>query len=410
MNLSRLFLALLFAFPFSVAHATMAKPLEVTLVATTQYATHDFYTHTTDYTGPDLQNVTRIFSGQTVEIVLLAKNYEINAAGRAAVLYDLDITYPDGRTQQAGKDLRLSLGPVPAANLFAYASQTASFSTDPGDPLGNYTFTVSVHDRVAGGAALRKTTAVQVVPYAEPALPADFKPGVWMSSYYLNPSPAQALPALFKISAILPKNNTDAWPPVLGFYEEVLKANPWLTPVFLERLKNANETDRTLLLFILGYAWRHDPTFASLSKGPWPDADNGELNDPMQVDLLWGRFFATGAFAPVERIASALHMHRFLGALDRLKASTPTATAPTPEVMRELVLKSAQWSLGRNARGHPLVLRYCAWMLAQKNPDLTFNSLLAATLPEKTSPSPTVPAEKPSVFFPPVGTTRPATP
>ncbi len=408
MNSSRLLLALLIAFSLSPAHAAADKPLEVTLVATTQYATHDFYTHTTDYTGPVFQNVTQVFPGQTVALVVLAKNYEVNAANRAAVLYDLDITYPDGRTQQAGKDLRLSIGPVPDPNLFAYASQTASFSTDPGDPIGNYTFTVSVHDRVSGGATVRKTRTVQVMPYVEPVLPADFKPGAWMTSYYLNPTPALALPALFKISAILPKNNTDAWPPVLGFYEELLKANPWLTPVFLERLKNANETDRTLLLFILGYAWRHDSTFAGLSKGPWPDADSGELNDPMQVDLLWGRFLATGAFAPVERIASALHMHRFLGALDRLKASNPTATAPTPEVMRELVLKSAQWSLGRNIRSHSLVLRYCAWMLAQKNPDLTFNALLAAALPEKTPPAP---AETPSVFFPPVGgAAKPAAP
>lgn len=399
---SRLLLALLLVFFIQSAPAATAKPLEVALVATTQYATHDFYTHTTDYTGPGFQNATRIFPGQTVELVLLAKNYEVNAARRAAVLYDLDITYPDGRIQQAGKDLRLSIGPVPEANLFAYASQTASFSTDPGDPLGNYTFAVSVHDRVAGGATLHKTTTIQVIPYVEPVLPGDFKPGVWMTSYYLNPSPAQALPALFKIAAIIPKNNTDGWSPVLGFYEEVLKANPWLAPVFLERLKNAGEADRTLLLFILGYSWRHDSAIAALSKGPWPDADTGELNDPMQVDLLWGRFFATGAFAPVERIVSALHMHRFLGALDRLKASAPTATAPTPEVMGELVLKSAQWSLGRNARNHPLVLSYCSWMLAQKNPDLTFNSLLAAALPEKNPPAP---AEKPSVFFPTVGTT-----
>jgi hypothetical protein len=50
-------------------------------------------------------------------------------------------------------------------------------------------------------------------------------------------------------------------------------------------------------------------------------------------------------------------------------------------------------------------------MLAQKNPDLTFNALLAAVLPEKTPPTPAVPAEKPSVFFPPVSSfTKPAAP
>jgi len=406
MNISRL----LFALAVSVAASTSllraaapAKPLEVTLVATTQYSTHDFYTHTLDHTGPDFHGVTRIFPGQGIELVLLAQNFAVTADGKASLLYDLDITYPGGRTQSAGKDLKLSVGPVPDASLLAYASQTATYSTDPGDPLGNYTFTATVHDRAAGKTVLRKTVTVEVVPYAEPPLPPGFNPETWMTSYYLDPSPSLALPALFKIASILPKNNPDSWPPVLGFYEQVLKANPWLAPVFQERLKNAGAADRNLLLFILGYAWRHDPTFSSPNKGPWPDVDTGELNDPMQIDLLWGRFFATGAFAPLDRIAATLHMHRYLGALDKLKASTPAATAPTPEVMKELVLKSSLWSLGRNARVHPLVLRYCEWILAQKNPDPTFNALLAAALPKPMS-APTdaapSPSEKPMVSFP----------
>ncbi|MFA6288617.1 MAG: hypothetical protein WC661_14630 [Opitutaceae bacterium] len=390
------------AFAQIVHRADPTKPLDITLGATVQYATHDFYSHTTDHTGPGLQGATRIFPGQSVELVVLAKNYALTSANETAVFYDLTITYPNGRSKTAGRNLRLSVGPVPDAGLLAFASQTASFSTDPGDPLGNYTFTVTARERI-GGAPVTKSTSVQVVAYAEPALPADFDPNVWMVTYYLNPSPALALPALLKIADLLPLNNTDAWPPILGFYEEVLKANPWLAPVFLERLKNANEADRTLLLFVLGYAWRKDPTYAGLSKGPWPDADTGELNDPMQLGLLWGRFFATGAFAPLDRIASALHMHRFLGALDKLKAATPTATAPTPEVMKELVLKSAQWSLGRNARVHPLVRRYCEWIIAQKNPDLTFNDLLAATLPAPAAAPASAlppPSEKPLVTFP----------
>ncbi|HTJ79209.1 MAG TPA: hypothetical protein VL357_09450 [Rariglobus sp.] len=397
MNLFRLLFAFIVSLAVSVStsHAGPAKPLEITLVATIQYATHDFYAHTTDHTGPDFQGTSRLFPGQRVDLVVLAKNYALNPAGSASLVYDLAITYPDGRTQQAGHDLRLCVGPVPDSGLLAYASQTASFSTDPGDPPGNYTFTVTAHDRVAGGAPVAKTATLQAIPYAEPALPTDFNPSGWMASYYLNPSPALALPALFKIAAALPRDNTDAWPPILGFYEEVLKANPWLAPVFKARLQNATPEDRTLLLFVLGYAWRHDPAFAGLSKGPWPDVDDGVLDDPRQLDLLWGRFFATGAFAPINRIVSALRMHDALGALDRLKASNPKASSPTPEVMRELVLKSAQWSLGRNARAHPLVYRYCEWILAQNDSDDAFKSLLSTVAPERT-PS----AERPSVFFP----------
>ncbi len=365
----------------TVRRADPAKPLEIVLVATTQYATHDFYAHTANGAGPDFRDATSIFPGQRIDLVVLAKNYSVNASKRASLIYDLDITYPGGKTQRAGHDLRLCVGPVPDITLLAYAGQNASFSAESGDPLGNYIFAVTAQDRVAG-TSTRKTVTLQVAPYVEPLLPTGFNPSGWMASYYLNPSPELALPALFKIAASLSKDNTDAWPPILGFYEEVLKANPWLAAVFLDRLKNANAADRTLLLFVLGYAWRNDPTYADLSKGPWPDADRGDFNDPMQLDLLWGRFFATGAFAPVDRIASALTLHRSLGALERFKANPSAATSkgPTPEMMQELILKAAQWSLGANAYKHPLVRRYLEWILAQQRPDPMFNVLLKTTL------------------------------
>ena len=381
----------------SVRRADPGKPMEIVLVATLQYATHDFYAHTANGTGPDFQGATRLFPGQRSDLVVLAKNYSVNTAKRASLVYDLDITYPDGRTQRAGHDLRLCVGLVPDINLLAYAGQNAAFSTEPGDPLGTYTFTVTAQDRMAG-TAIRKTVTLQVVPYVEPLLPTGFNPASWMASYYLNPSPELALPALFKLAAGLSKDNTDAWPPILGFYEEVLKPNPWLASAFLDRLRSAEAADRTLLLFVLGYAWRNDPTYADLSKGPWPDADHGDFNDPMQLDLLWGRFFATGAFAPVDRIASALTMHRSLGALDRFNATPPASRpkGPTPDMMQELILKAAQWSLGSNACKHPLVRHYMEWILAQKRPDPVFNALLKTTLDEvKAADKPTAPAPSP---------------
>ena len=389
MNLFRLFfvISVVSAVPFAPAQtirrADPEKPLEIVLVATTQYATRDFYAHTANGAGPDFQGVTRIFPGQRIDLVVLAKNYSVNMAKRASLIYDLDITSPDGKTRRACHDLRLCVGFVPDINLLAYAGQNASFSAESGDPLGNYTFTVTAQDRAAG-TSIRKAVTLQVVPYVESVLPFGFNPSAWMVSYYLNPSPELALPALFKLTAALSRDNTDAWPPILGFYDEVLKANPWLASAFLDRLKNANTTDRTLLLFVLGYAWRNDPTYADLSKGPWPEADHGNFNDPMQLDLLWGRFFATGAFAPVDRIASALTLHCSLGALDRFKANSSAATSkgPTSEMMQELILKAAQWSLGANAHKHPLVRRYLEWILAQQRPDPMFNALLKTTLDE----------------------------
>jgi hypothetical protein len=378
--------------------ADPSKPFEAIVIPTIQYANRDFYDYTPDNTGPNFQGINRVFAGQRLMLVVLASNFLFDTSGRADVVYDLDIAYPGGKTEKAGRNLTLCTGPVPDVRLMAYARKIASFSTDPGDPTGDYGFTVTARDRTSG-ATSRKTVSVRVEPFAEPALPADFQPDRWMAAYYQHPAPAEALPALFKFAAGLPKDNADAWPPILGFYEAVLKDNPWLAPVFLERLKSADDAGRTLLLFVLGYAWRNEasaganlpaPLAEALAKARhnnWPEVDAGELQDPRQLDVLWGRFFATGAFAPIARITSALALHRSLGALDKFKANPPASGQPTPEMMQELVLKSAQWSLGANARRHPLVRHYAEWILAHSKGDTMANILLASALGQEAAPT-----------------------
>ena len=80
MNLFRLFfvISVVSAVPFAPAQtirrADPEKPLEIVLVATTQYATRDYYAHTANGAGPDFQGVTRIFPGQRIDLVVLAKN------------------------------------------------------------------------------------------------------------------------------------------------------------------------------------------------------------------------------------------------------------------------------------------------------------------------------------------------
>jgi len=72
------------------------------------------------------------------------------------------------------------------------------------------------------------------------------------------------------------------------------------------------------------------------------------VNGPVTLDLLWLSFFATGDIAFV---------HQIIGALQLLAAEENTPT--------HAIGSAALWSLGQNAREHPLIEAHCRELRAQ---------------------------------------------
>jgi hypothetical protein len=373
-----------------IHRAEPARPFEPVVIITKQPAYHDFYIHTLGDVAPEFQDISSLWAQERVYIFVLAGNYAVSAANDVDLTFDLAIERPDGTKQTAGSDLKIYQGKMDDPQTVPFPEGVLAFSTDQSDPTGDYTFVVTVHDRIGHDIrVVRKKLQVISFKSAEP--PDNFSAEDWMMNYYKTPQPELALPALrAMVDKIIPANE-GAWPPMIGFYDALLANNPWLVPVLAEGMHHGPENETHAIARVLGYALRNASqppagvtaddwdALAAARAEKWPDPE-APLTDPSQLDMLWGKFFATGAFEPVNRIASTVEYYPFLGRLDELKKTGQKPATIPPDIEKELVLQSALWSLGSIAKQQPLVHHYGEWILARENLDATSQMLLAKAL------------------------------
>jgi hypothetical protein len=367
--------------PFTRAHPDEA--LQPLLVLTPQVAHGDLFLHTLTGTGPRYQAPTRLHRGQRAFILPFARNYAFDALQHCDLTFEVTIHKPDGTLDGAPLSASLWQDEAASPGLLLYPATTVSFHAEPADPLGEYRFVVRVHDHLADETVQLERTLL-LEDYAPPALPADFDPDRWFHAYYLDPAPELALPALPRFFAKLPAHRrAGAVPPLLGFYDQILTDNPWLLPAFAARLAAAGPDEAFALSLVLGFHLRaldQPPTgiepglwarLADFRTHTWPADPDSPLLHAAQLDALWGRFFASALYAPVGRLLEPLANTADLGATERWRSTLPPPEpgeeppvpdledpATPPELRREVLLRTALWSLRANARQHPLVRGY----------------------------------------------------
>lgn len=365
--------------------ASPAEPFAPRLVATTQVAHGDLFIHAFDGSGPPLRSATHLHRGQTAFLLPLARNYARDADGRTDLTYELTIRKPDGSADGPPAAGVVWQEPVARPDLVLYPSISISFWTEPSDPLGDYRVVVRIHDHLAG-ETVELEHLLTVVAYAPPELAADFEPLAWHESYYQNPRPELALSALPRCFERLPADQrAAAQPALLGFYDQLLTDNPWLLPAFCARLATARPDEAYALSLVLGFHLRGADSppagvsfaawirLADFRSHAWPSDPDRPLDEPAQLEALWGRFLASGLYAPVARLLLPLGNLSDLGAADRpvpgAAPDTPgdeildAPLAPSSAIQRDLLLRSALWSLRRYSRQHPLVRAYLDWTL-----------------------------------------------
>lgn len=397
--------------PFT--RALPASPFSPLLVVTTQVAHEDFFIHNLAGVGPRYQAVTRLYRGQRAYILPLARNHAFDALQHTDLTYELVVLRPDGTRDGAPFSASLWQDAVSAPDLLLYPATTVVFHAEPADPAGPYRFVVRIRDHL-GGDTREIEHAVTLEDYSPPALPDDFDPDAWFNGYYLQPSPELALPALPRFFQKLPADKrAGALPPLLGFYDQILTDNPWLLPAFAARLAAAEPDEAYALSLALGFHLRSASAppagidrdlwerLAVFRGHPWPADPDAELLQPSQLDALWGRFFASALQAPVRRLLDPLAHADALGAAERWRKSLPAAAPGEPpampdlddpatplEVRREVMLRTALWSLRANARQHPLVRGYLEQTLRAGDLDPGVRALLERALRPDAPPGP----------------------
>jgi hypothetical protein len=363
--------------------ARPAEPFAPQLVVTTQAAHVDIFVQAFKHGTITYQPATRLFRGQQAFVIPFAHNYAVDALEKADLTYEIRVHKPDGSLDGAPHSLPLWQETVAGTGLVLFPQITLGFVAEPQDPVGTYRFDVTVFDHLAGETRELSSTLL-LEDYAPPALPADFDPDSWFNRYYQAPTPELALPALATFFAKLPADKrVGAIPPLLGFYDQILRDNAWLLPAFATRLSSAPADEAFALSLVLGYHLRATETpppgiddllwrrLADFRRHEWPSAPATPLLRAAQLDALWGAFFASGLYEPLRRLIEPLAHTADLGAAERWRRDLPAtpddASPPFPdlddpatpiEIRREILLRTALWSLRANARQHPLVRGY----------------------------------------------------
>ena len=257
-------------------------------------------------------------------------------------------------------------GPRPGREVLHPAACRIAFGKEK--PAGKYLVSVEVTDlnakRAARGGA--EIELADRVPDGR-AFSSMREFDKFILEYYLAPDPERILPAFRFLAGQLPemrrqKHFTSV--PLMAWFYYALKFNPQLWKDFAGELSALDPTDRphaaAVLAALTGKGTREPAKLRSLYEPP------EKLTAPWQLDVLWSAFFATGDRRPVERIC------REVARLPR--GMTPQKfkelAAPTPEDKAKLLDhtmgRGALWSLGANARNHPLVAAYIRSLLERK--------------------------------------------
>jgi len=357
--------------------------LHVIVVPTIQYAHGDIWTKTPNGRGPANTAVGQVVRGQEVHILVFATNYTIGADANAEVSYAISFIRPDGKTGNAKAGLRLiPCGPAKDRRYIHKATEVVGFVATADDPLGEWRVVVEATDQV-GAITVRREQTFKVVGdgVLEDPLPLETDQGRWLMNYHNKPAPHQLL-AMIRLVAEHPpagaKPREDAENgPWLGFFEQLLEDNPWLLPHVLARLDKADGRERALLSTLLAYAKREDPSFPdSLSDAlrvsikehqlvRWPVPDKDPLQGT-QLDVLWGRFFASGRYEPIRALVAVLAYHPHKDVLDEYKKLAKKPAKPPVELYKSAVFKAAMWSLQSNIQRDKVVRDYCEGILLRK--------------------------------------------
>lgn len=357
--------------------------LKVMLFPTIQYAHEDIWTKTPNGRGPVFALASQMVRRQALHLVVVGVHYATDAERRAEVRYRISSVRPDGSPGAATGNLKFISGPVTAdTRMLHMAAEQSAWQFDSDDPLGVWRLVLEATDTISGITVKdERTITLRGDELLEEALPADFDQRRWLMAYHFQPAPHQLLAALKRVAehppaGAKPRRDVEngTW---LGFFEQVLADNPWLLPHVVARLEQSTGREQELLATSLAYARRDDRAFFETLSGKsrevfmrhriqnWP-VPHAEPTTGTQLDVHWGRFFASGRFAPIRELVAVLAYHPNRTALDDFKKlETKPARVPV-EVKKSAVFGAVVWSLDSNIQRDKVVRDYCEGILLRK--------------------------------------------
>ncbi len=330
--------------------------------------------------APGFQAVSRVCPHDVVMLLAFFTHMGTDSQGRARVTLDVHIEGPEGGEDLDETGIPAWDGPPPEPGHVGLSQAIPGYMMDDKEPPGLVTVTFTAHDEVGATTVVRQCN-LELAPWdygTEPVDEAAFHD--WYERYHQAPQPAQAVRAFLE-HATFEQRDGKGWNHAeVGFFRTLFEDRPRLVEHLVATAREASEDRRArtaMLLQLLSRPERLADLYpdegrlvaarAALASIAMPDA-YGPLQEPGQLDLLWGEFFASGRYAPVRQIVRALDLADGSDPIATFKASAQT-DADRAALMRGVSVQAAAWSLRSNIGQHCIVRDYARWML--DNEDLT---------------------------------------
>jgi hypothetical protein len=195
--------------------------------------------------------------------------------------------------------------------------------------------------------------------------------------YHNQPNPARLYPSLlfFCSNSKLTSGPEDFEGEAISL-GTALKGNPAAAKDFMARVSASSECTRMIgliALFMDGYDIA--PELQSMSedekKGFQQRPELADLYDfsspaeaPAKFDLLWATFCASGQFATIQKIATALTWRTDWEDFNKARKSSHPPKEWTPSIGRAMAYSAAGWSMGSFQQTDPLAADYLEYMIA----------------------------------------------
>ncbi len=338
--------------------------------ATRQNNVGDMWTGILSKRPPVIQQTSRIVRGEPVNFDVFFSNAELDSSGKCKVSGLLRMVDPAGKEVFCG-NLKLQQFKIDekGRHMVYMFPDRLTLIGESSDPLGKYGVYVTLKDEISGKSVELKPREVELADKNTDKIAEN--PIKELTGYYRNTQEQNIIPGfrqwLSQLPQIQKKQGRNFNPTsMMALFYWLLQENPQLYGEFaLETGKISDRNYRRLAVIIcheLG-----DKVFNALKESDralWDSKFSGifvlpeEVKNPVQLDILWSYFFATGKSAPVLKIAGVCsRMKEGISPQDFKKIAAPTPD-DRQKLLNYIMGYAAIWSLRSNAKQHMLVAQY----------------------------------------------------
>jgi hypothetical protein len=267
---------------------------------------------------------------------------------------------------------------------------------EPSDIDGEYEIKVKAFDHIAQKetAVQSKITLVESPKKYEAINFLSPESEKTISYYYGAPVPEKLIPLFLGLCTAnkeLAQKSNNYTPIIpLSFFYHAFKDNRYLLPVLAKSFPQLDADGKKLcaILFSALTDKEHNEFSllgdeAEIFKKEIPNLNPFQvekISTPIDEDILWSTFFATGKFTPIKLLADAMEQLKNGMSPDKFKSLPDKTPEDKNKLYTWTIGAAAMWSLSSNAATHPLVSFYCE-TLFQRAPEKSFiKSCLANTL------------------------------